>query len=438
MVYYVYTITGGLCCCFSCIEVLPERLKLRQKLLLVLYFALSMTVFYSVLGQAATYLVMAGGLAILTAFTKNRILCTALSLLGYLLSVTCNYLFLWLVSLALGMSAEELTQSTILLAVVSVVYCIICFVLTKLLGYYLNQKLKIASILKDSHLVSALFAEMLVLVVVFIFNISYGGHLGYSYGIMGFNAALFLLLFLVTAWLIYSMYQHLKEDQEIKRRVAQYDEFQRYIKKLEETNGMMRSFKHDYINILCTLSEYIENEDIQGLKHYFYDKIMPASHRFTETDTRLGMLSNVLPPGLKSLLSSKLVYSMECQIDTKIEIVAPIEETHMDTLDLSRILGIFLDNAIEAANECTKKEISFSMFYQEKDLYIIVKNTSTSPKQPLAELKRFGVSDKAEDRGIGLYNVAKILECYPNALWNMEYNEPYFTQQLILLHEENQ
>ena len=70
-------------------------------------------------------------------------------------------------------------------------------------------------------------------------------------------------------------------------------------------------------------------------------KIIPISNAFTESDTKLGTLSNIKDTALKSLLSSKFIYSMETGIKTEIELTEPITNLYMDSLDISRIIGIF-------------------------------------------------------------------------------------------------
>ena len=38
---------------------------------------------------------------------------------------------------------------------------------------------------------------------------------------------------------------------------------------IESINNEMRKFRHDYVNILTTMSEYIREDDMPGLRQYF-------------------------------------------------------------------------------------------------------------------------------------------------------------------------
>jgi two-component system sensor histidine kinase AgrC len=181
------------------------------------------------------------------------------------------------------------------------------------------------------------------------------------------------------------------------------------------------------------MSGFIKENDMVGLKEYYGERILPISHAFTESDTKLGTLSNIKNTALKSLLSSKFVYMMEIGIKTEIELIEPVNDLNMDCLDLSRILGILLDNAMEASIETKEKEVRFCMFYKEKDLHLIIQNTALPPTYAISELRSHEISTKGENRGIGLFNVDMILKNYENTIWSTTYEEPNFTQELILI-----
>ncbi|MEY8352034.1 GHKL domain-containing protein [Lachnospiraceae bacterium 54-53] len=327
-----------------------------------------------------------------------------------------------------------LLTHNILIVAFSCIYCMFCGITTKLIGWYIHRILKLSQYLTNRHLLKAIFIDLFLLVFFYILNFSYGERLGYNYGVIAINGIIFLLLFMITVFLMYSIYKVTVAEQTYKNRMAQFENLRTYTERLEKSYGIMRKFKHDYMNILSTMSEFMKEDDMKGLKEYYGEKVLPISHAFSESDTKLGALSNIKDTALKSLLSSKFIYAMETGIQTEIELTEPIGELFMDTLDLSRIIGIFLDNAIDAAMETDKKELNFCMFYKDGNLYIIIQNTAPMPTHAISELRRQGTSSKGENRGIGLFNVAMILNDYENAIWNTTYEEPYFTQELILTH----
>ncbi|WP_415066345.1 sensor histidine kinase [Lacrimispora sp.] len=270
------------------------------------------------------------------------------------------------------------------------------------------------------------------MVLLYIFNFSYGERLGYNYGVIALNGIIFLLLFIITVFLMYSVYKVAIKEQTYKHRMAQFENLRVYTERVESSYGAMRKFKHDYINILSTMSEFINENDMEGLREYYEKSILPISHSFTESDTKLGLLSCIKDTALKSLLSSKFIYMIETGIKLEIELQETIDELPLDCLDLCRVIGIFLDNAMEAAMETEEKEVCFCMFYKDDDLYLVIQNTALPLPYAIANLRSHEFSTKGENRGIGLFNVDMVLTNYKNVLWNTNYEEPYFTQELIL------
>jgi two-component system sensor histidine kinase AgrC len=315
----------------------------------------------------------------------------------------------------------------------SIVFCVICTVSTKCLGYLFNIKLKLQQYLIDAQLLEGIFSFHLILTLFFIFLISYGEKLGYSYGVTAFSGIMFLALFAVTVFIMHSIYQNAQQNALFKHQLKQYENLQKYTQKLEKSYGTMRQFKHDYINIFTTISGFIEKDDLPSLKEYYQNKIAPLSHNFIETNHRLNDLMNISCLELKSILSSKLIYAMEIGIKTEIEIREPILYLNMDSLDLSRIIGIFMDNAIEAALETEEIELHFAMFYKNEALCIIIRNSAKLVSEySIIETRKLGVSTKGDYRGIGLFNVTQILNNYSNIVWDTSFKAPYFSQELTI------
>ncbi|WP_349948231.1 GHKL domain-containing protein [Lacrimispora sp. BS-2] len=434
MTYFIYTFTGALCNYFFCVHLLPNKLTFIKRFIIFLYAFSTFYFFNRIYGQASTFITFLGITFLIYFFTNSPYLSLSCYLFGYLYTITFNYLFMWIAGFIFKMDMEALITHHLLLIAFSCVYCIFCGTTTKLIGYYFHKKLNITKYLINDHLLKAIFIDLFLLVFFYIFNFSYGERLGYNYGVIALNGIIFLLLFAITVFLMYSVYKVTMGEQAYKHRMAQFENLRVYTERLENSYGIMRKFKHDYMNILVTMSGFLKEDDIDGLKEYYGERILPISRAFTESDTKLGALSNIKNTAIKSLLSSKFVYMIEIGIKTEIELTEPINNLNMDCLDLSRILGIFLDNAMEAAIETEEKQVRFCIFYKEENLHLIIQNTALPPTYAISELCSHEISTKGENRGIGLFNVDMILKSYENTIWNTTYEEPYFTQELILIH----
>jgi Predicted signal transduction protein with a C-terminal ATPase domain len=76
---------------------------------------------------------------------------------------------------------------------------------------------------------------------------------------------------------------------------------------------------------------------------------MLTSNKIIEGNKNIDMLSNLKITGLKGLISSKILDSQAKGIKAKIEMFEDISENSAGIIDICRIIGILMDNAIEAA-----------------------------------------------------------------------------------------
>ena len=70
---------------------------------------------------------------------------------------------------------------------------------------------------------------------------------------------------------------------------------------------------------------------------------------------------------------TKMVQAMNRQLDVSFELTQEITELSTDLLTLSRVLGIFLDNAIEAASETEQKRFHIAIVCKGILLFFILK-----------------------------------------------------------------
>lgn len=432
MDYFLITALGGICIFFSCTNPLPEKPSGIWQFILFVCILTSSLALNGALGQYYAFITVTIALTIIYFSTSLRWLNLSCSLFGYLFTVALNYICIWIAQKTFGMTLEQIYQDNTAILLFSFIYCIICFLSTNLLGYLLNVKLKMRALLTDSGLCIAIFITMLLLSIIFIYNFSYGDDVGYSYEVIAFNGVLFLTLFVTITILMWFLYRNIKQKQQAVSMLHQYENLQAYTGELEKLYRSMRSFKHDYVNILSTLSGYIEETDSAQLKDYFYKEIIPISRTFSESDTKLERLSFLEISELKSLLSSKLIHAMALGINVELELSEPIKDVPMKTIDLVRIMGIFLDNAIEAAAISDEKLLHLCLFKKTDCSMIILQNSALTPTVPLTKLTEWGISSKGEQRGLGLHNAKKVLDQYKNILWEMNYQNGLFTQSLTI------
>ena len=275
-------------------------------------------------------------------------------------------------------------------------------------------------------------AALLLLITIYLFDNLIKGQ-NDSIGKMIYNNALHIAGYLlVMLFLLLAMRRSYQEQIQTEAKKKALQDLQDYTHNLEAMYNGLRSFKHDYINILLSISGYIENCDMNELKNYFENKIFPTKHLIDQGDYKLNQLSNIGVLEIKSLLSAKMIYAHESGIDVTIDIPDRVDRFLIDTVDLARILGIFLDNAIEATLETEQPQIGLNILRNKAGVSIIISNRFQDNGVALHRLKQKGFSTKIGHPGIGLSNAQKIIHSYDNVILETTMHSDCFVQHMEL------
>lgn len=237
---------------------------------------------------------------------------------------------------------------------------------------------------------------------------------------------------IITGLILIGVFRVIYGKEIRKRKEEEHRNIMEYTKHVEEMYEELRSFRHDYVNILASLSGYIEKKDVDGLSQYFEENILPTNERMNQGKYRLQKLSKIKDPAIKGLVSNKIIYAMNQGIDVFVDLMDDIKEISINTIDLCRILGIYMDNAIEAAKECVDKEIKFNVVKEDNSVTFVLMNSFVNHGLSLTDMEKQNVSSKGEGRGLGLNNVNEILSRYDNINKVTEIKDNYFIQTLII------
>ena len=275
-------------------------------------------------------------------------------------------------------------------------------------------------------------AALLLLITIYLFDDLIPGQNG-SIGKMIYNNVLHISGYLlVMLFLFLAVRRFWLEQIQTEAKQKALRDLQDYTRNLETMYNGLRSFKHDYVNILLSLSGYIEDSGLDDLKNFFEEKIFPTKNLIDQGDYKLNQLSNIGVLEIKSLLSAKMIYAHEAGIDVTIDIPDRVDSFLIDTVDLARILGIFLDNAIEAALETQQPQIGLNIISNKSGVPIIISNRFRDNGVALHRLKQKGFSTKAGHQGIGISNAQKIISSYENVLHETTVQCGYFIQHMEL------
>ena len=219
-----------------------------------------------------------------------------------------------------------------------------------------------------------------------------------------------------------------------REKVIEQRAMQLYIDEISKQNEEINQFRHDYLNILSSLESYLEEGDIQSLTVYYQQTIQPTRTLFLANASKLSALQKIDHPAIRGIFMTKLLLAQEKGISVHLEMTGKIIfPKHVFDLNLIRILGILLDNAIEEVDALGKGELAVA-FFQEKDaLVILIQNTVRNPVEPLYQLKKQGFSTKGKGRGYGLSTVDELMSQTSTLLLETTISQHLFVQKLTLL-----
>ena len=222
-------------------------------------------------------------------------------------------------------------------------------------------------------------------------------------------------------------------------RLSKLEEMYKKVENLESYNKTLtimydsiRGFRHDFNNFIQALDGYVETNNIEGIRQMNNEVLSECKEI-----NNLGILDPKIinNPAVYSIITNKYYKAQEENIRMNMEIMLDFNDLNISTYELCRILGILLDNAIEAAKMCEKKIINIQVRkdFKVKRNLIIIENTYKEQNINIDKIYEKGYSTKNADKdshGLGLWNIRRILQKNNNLNLFTTTKEKLFSQQL--------
>ena len=239
----------------------------------------------------------------------------------------------------------------------------------------------------------------------------------------------FLLLFAYFFISFYSLTKAMKLDIATR----DLENAESYNNSLTVLYDNVRGFKHDFDNIVNSISGYIQVDDMDGLKEYFKNFEKECNK---VRNVQLLNPNTINNPAIYNLIVSKYKRASDLDIAINFEFFFDFNNLKMPIYEFSRILGILLDNAIEASKDCKEKEINLIFRDSPKQNVQIIQIENTYLDKNIDTKKIFekGISGKENHTGIGLWEVNKIITNYNNIVLNTSKDDKLFKQELQIYY----
>ncbi|MCL2286822.1 MAG: GHKL domain-containing protein [Firmicutes bacterium] len=242
----------------------------------------------------------------------------------------------------------------------------------------------------------------------------------------------YMLFFISGAVMFIIILRYVSKENHLRTEMLLVEASKKYIHDLEESYKALRTIKHDYVNILTSFKLYIDSGDITGLQKYYYGELSEINKELLNQDKLMGSLQNVDISEVKSILMYKASAAALQQVDVAVEALDPIESLGAPTVIVCQILGILMDNAIEAAVETDEKKLIIAIVKNQNSKSFIIKNTWQSKDIPMAKMFELGFSTKADGRGVGLHTARSYTEKIKGLYLQTETSQEFFTQTLTV------
>ncbi len=242
-----------------------------------------------------------------------------------------------------------------------------------------------------------------------------------------------LSVFVLLIYFFISIYG-LSRTSKLEDTIQSLEEERLYNKTLNILYDNIRGFKHDFGNIVQSIGGYISTNNMDGLKDYYNDLMKDCRKSNNLSILNPELLQN---PAVYSLITSKYHKADDMGISMEIEVFSDLANVNMRTYELTRVLGILLDNAIEASNKCNDmKKINLTIRKELKlnRQLITISNTYTNKDVNPDKIFEKGYTSKndsdGKSHGLGLWEVRKVLNKNNNLNLFTTKSSEFFTQQL--------
>lgn len=252
-----------------------------------------------------------------------------------------------------------------------------------------------------------------------------------------FYAIIFVSVIVLLSLVILLLSAFALREMKYKRKLQEIEAYYEYTLRIESINNEMRKFRHDYVNILTTLSDYIREDDMPGLRKYFDEHIVPMKDKLKTRSIKMNGIEKLKVREIKGLITTKIIQAQEKRIPISIEVPDEIDRISMNTVELSRIIGIIVDNAIEASENLEEPLINIAFIDNDESVTFIVMNKCSDDIPKIHELFEQGFSTKGDNRGLGLSTLKELTDSNENVLLDTVIENGYFVQKVEINNKES-
>lgn len=283
------------------------------------------------------------------------------------------------------------------LLISSILNCLLVYLLSRIKFISKNIR-KLNHIIKKNNKDWIYIILIMILMVLFIFFNRYKMNNSTEYFV---NTAMAIFVVVSFVYVIYNKFQ--RQAMEDK-----YNESMEYVLRYEKIINEQGKKNHEYNNQLMVIKGYINKPE--RLSEYLDEIIGEHKTGQNYTVKQLGFLPD---GGVKGLLYHKLSKMEDNNIKYYLYVDQNLKDKDIESFDLktyrdlTKLLGVFLDNDIDAALKSEEKEIEVELKDKDDCLLLTISNTYDK-NTDINKVGKSGFTTKGVGHGFGLSIVKDI------------------------------
>lgn len=429
----IYSILAGMGIVVASTGLLTRFLTIRQEIFLICCVATAKITVDLMWGRVVGVFVLPVLFVIILVIEKEHLILNFfLACFGYLIHVMCYEISFLICDIVGGVPAQIILKNhaIIFYAAYTVLLSLIMYGVRKLL----YDRLKIQNVFFEFPKATqyGLAINLGVYCVIFIVNLALGQKAGYDREALKMNSILFGVSLIVSSFVIFQCIRGVRSEEQKRAELKQKEILEHYVDSLEEMVKEMRSFRHDYKNILSSMSGYIRENKMEELKEYFDENIKNFS-----SDTEVQMeawkcLKNIQPMELKGFLYEKLLLALARGVKIQVYMMDSMKVQCAYMEDLLRMLGVLIDNAIEASEQITDGYVVIEIVKMDQAVSFLVKNNYLQEPN-LMKMGKEQYTTKGKGRGNGLCWVEETIEKHKEMFHELKIEKNEVIQRIEIM-----
>lgn len=232
-------------------------------------------------------------------------------------------------------------------------------------------------------------------------------------GILYYNIEFKYLIIFNTCLTLFCLFIIIHSFKTKDNYIKVYDKYNTTLKSLKEYEYILDRYRisnHENKNQLLTIRNMIPKTNKKIIT--YIDEFL--ENKLKDDDKAMIEVSRIPAGGLRGLIYSKVLTMKSMNIDYALELskdIKTIDFINIDDslmLDICKVIGVYMDNAIQAVKDLKEKYIRLQMYIDGKNMVISILNNYKGTLE-LENIENPGYTTKGNGHGYGLVLANEII-----------------------------